>query len=83
MRRKAYTTLLRKGETEHEREVKKPRNPLIFYYVAVLLALMLLNMLVVPWVSQNQIIEVDYGTFVSMLGNGEVGRVEIQEQATL
>ncbi|MCD8191924.1 MAG: hypothetical protein LUD55_03910 [Oscillospiraceae bacterium] len=63
--------------------MKKPRNPLIFYYVAVLLALMLLNMLVVPWVSQNQIIEVDYGTFVSMLGNGEVGRVEIQEQATL
>lgn len=64
-------------------EVKKPRKPLIFYYVAVLLALMLFNMLVVPWVSQNQIIEVDYGTFVSMLGNGEVGRVEIQEQATL
>ncbi|MCD8344283.1 MAG: ATP-dependent zinc metalloprotease FtsH [Oscillospiraceae bacterium] len=64
-------------------EVKKPRKPLIFYYVAVLLVLMLFNMLVVPWVSQNQIIEVDYGTFVSMLGNGEVGRVEIQEQDNL
>ncbi|MCC8079036.1 MAG: ATP-dependent zinc metalloprotease FtsH [Oscillospiraceae bacterium] len=64
-------------------EVKKPRKPLIFYYVAVLLALMLFNMLVVPWVSQNQIIEVDYGTFVSMLGGGEVGRVEIQEQDNL
>ncbi len=64
-------------------EVKKPRKPLIFYYVAVLLILMLFNMLVVPWVSQNQIIEVDYGTFVSMLGDGEVGRVEIQEQDNL
>ncbi len=82
MRRKAYTKLLRKGETEHERS-EKPRKPLIFYYVAVLLALMLFNMLVVPWVSQNQIIEVDYGTFVSMLGGGEVGRVEIQEQDNL
>ncbi|MCD8374106.1 MAG: ATP-dependent zinc metalloprotease FtsH [Oscillospiraceae bacterium] len=64
-------------------EVKKPRKPLIFYYVAVLLVLMLFNMLVVPWISQNQIIEVDYGTFVSMLGDGEVGRVEIQEQDNL
>ncbi|MCD8016416.1 MAG: ATP-dependent metallopeptidase FtsH/Yme1/Tma family protein [Oscillospiraceae bacterium] len=73
---------MRKGETEHERS-EKPKKSLIFYYVAVLLALMLFNMLVVPWVSQNQIIKVDYGTFVSMLGNGEVGRVEIQEQDNL
>ena len=61
-------------------EVKTPKKPLIFYYVIVLLILMLFNFVAMPWLSQYQIQEVDYNTFVSMTEKGEIGRVEIQEQ---
>lgn len=45
------------------KEVKQPKKPLIFYYLVVILALMLFNALVMPWFTQGQIQEVDYGTF--------------------
>ena len=60
-------------------EVKKPKKPLIYYYVIVLLVLMLFNFLAMPWMAQRQIVEVDYNTFISMVGDGQVGRAEIQE----
>lgn len=46
----------------------------------MLLVLLLFNLLAMPWLSQRQIKEVDYGTFLSMVENGEVGRAELQEQ---
>ena len=58
-------------------EVKTPKKPLIFYYGIVLLVLLLFNLLAMPWLSQRQIKEVDYGTFLSMVENGEVGRAEL------
>ena len=61
-------------------EVKTPKKPLIYYYGIVLLVLLLFNLLAMPWLSQRQIKEVDYGTFLSMVENGEVGRAELQEQ---
>lgn len=61
-------------------EVKTPKKPLIFYYCVVMLALMLFNLLAMPWLAQRQIEEVDYNTFNAMVESGEVGRVEIQEQ---
>ena len=61
-------------------EVKRPKKPLIFYYIIVLLILMLFNLLAMPWLAQRQIQEVDYGTFMSMIENGEIGQVQIQEQ---
>ena len=61
-------------------EVKPPKKPLIYYYVIVLLVLMLINFLAVPWMAQRQIREVDYNTFNSMVQEGQVGRVQIQEQ---
>ena len=42
-------------------EVKRPKKPLIFYYVVVLIVLLLLNLLMVPWLAQRQVQEVDYG----------------------
>ena len=60
--------------------VKTPKKPLIYYYGIVLLVLLLFNLLAMPWLSQRQIKEVDYGTFLSMVENGEVGRAELQEQ---
>ena len=61
-------------------ELKTPKKPLIYYYGIVLLVLLLFNLLAMPWLSQRQIKEVDYGTFLSMVENGEVGRAELQEQ---
>ena len=61
-------------------EVKTPKKPLIYYYVIVMLVLLLFNFLAMPWISQSQIQEVDYNTFLSMTEKGEVSRVEIQEQ---
>lgn len=61
-------------------EVKRPKKPLIYYYGIICLALILFNLLAMPILSERQIKEVDYGTFMSMTENGEIGRVEIQEQ---
>ena len=61
-------------------EVKTPKKPLIYYYCVVVLVLMLFNLLAMPWLAQRRIVEVDYGTFISMVENGQVGRAEIQEQ---
>ena len=61
-------------------EVETPKKPLIYYYCVVVLVLMLFNLLAMPWLAQRRIVEVDYGTFISMVENGQVGRAEIQEQ---
>ena len=61
-------------------EVKKPKKPLIYYYVIVLLILMAFNFLAMPWLTQRQIQQVDYGTFIEMAENKELGRVEVQQQ---
>ena len=60
-------------------EVRSPKKPLIFYYIVAMLLVMLFNFIAMPWLSQYQIQEVDYNTFVSMTENGEIGRAEIQE----
>ena len=61
-------------------EVKTPKKPLIYYYVIVLLVLMLVNFLAMPWIAQRQIKEVDYNTFISMLEEGEVAQIQLQDQ---
>ena len=61
-------------------EVKPPKKPLIYYYFIVMLALVLFNLLAMPLLSQSRIRETDYGTFLTMIENGEVGEVEINEQ---
>ena len=64
-------------------EVKKPKKPLIFYYSIVLLIILLFNVIIVPTVRQLQIKEVDYGTFMTMTENGEIGKVEVQDNRIL
>ena len=64
-------------------EVKRPKRPLIYYYGVIVLILLLFNLLALPKLSQWQVVEVDYGTFRSMTEDGQVGRVEIQEQENL
>ena len=62
-------------------EVKSPKKPLIYYYLAAILLVVLFNMLAMPWLAEHQIQEVDYNTFVSMTENSEIGKVEIQQQS--
>ena len=61
-------------------EIKKPKKPLIFYYVIVMLILLLFNFLAMPWLAQRQVQEVDYGTFMTMTKEKNIGQVEVQEQ---
>ena len=60
-------------------EVKQPKKPLAYYYGIVLAVLLLFNLLVMPMITDAQIEEVDYGTFMSMTEKREIGRVEIED----
>ena len=61
-------------------EVKKPRKPLIYYYVIVLMVLVLFNFLFMPWVAERQIKEVGYEKFMQMTEEEDIGRVEIDQE---
>ena len=60
------------------KEVKTPRKPLAIYYAIVLLTLLLLNLVLLPWMSERQVEEVDYGTFMTMTEEKNIGRVDIE-----
>ena len=64
-------------------EVKTPKKPLISYYCVVILLLLLFNMLVMPTISQRQVKEVDYNTFMEMTYNDNIGKVELQDNQIL
>ena len=61
-------------------EVKSPKKPMMYYYTIALILLLAFNFVAMPWISEHQIKEVDYNTFINMVDNGEVSAVEIQEQ---
>ena len=60
-------------------ELKKPKKPLMFYYGIVMLIIILFNFFAVPWIAGQQVKEVDYGTFMSMIEEKNIGLVEISE----
>ena len=60
-------------------EVKRPKKPLIFYYVIAMVILLAINLFTVPWLAQRQVKEVDYGTFIQMAEDKDLGLVEVQE----
>ena len=64
-------------------EVKQPKKPLMWYYSVVLIAILLFNVLVMPMIADMKIKEVDYGTFMSMTEQKDIGRVEIQDNQIL
>ena len=59
-------------------EVKRPKRPLIFYYVVMILVILLFNCIVAPYIAGKAISDVDYGTFMTMTENGEIGKVQLQ-----
>ena len=60
------------------KEVKPSKKPLAIYYAIVLAVLLLLNLVLVPWMSERQVEEVDYGTFMTMTEEKDIGRVDIE-----
>ena len=60
------------------KEVKSPKKPLIYYYGIALLLIFLFNILVMPLIAQEKVKEVDYGTFMSMTEQKNIGKVEVQ-----
>ncbi len=61
------------------KEVKTPKKPLIYYYLIVLLVLLVFNMIVTPMLTQRQVTEVDYGTFMRMMEEENIGLVEVSD----
>ena len=61
------------------KEVKPPRKPLFYYYGIALVVLLLINFLLVPLVARHAVQEVDYGTFMAMTENKEIGKVEVED----
>ena len=60
-------------------EIKKPRKPLIYYYMIVLAVLLLFNFLIMPWAAERRIREVGYETFMEMTESRDIGKVEIDQ----
>ncbi len=61
------------------KEVKSPKKPLLYYYGIVLLIIFAFNLLVAPMLTQSQVTEVDYGTFMDMIDQGDIGIVQVED----
>lgn len=61
------------------KEVKSPKKPLLYYYGIVLLIILLCNLFLPPMLSRNQVTEVDYGTFMDMIEQQDIGVVQIED----
>ena len=61
------------------KEVKSPKKPLIYYYCIVLLIILLFNMLITPMITRSRVVEVDYGTFMDMIDDQNIGVVQVED----
>ena len=64
-------------------EVKTPKKPIVYYYIVAFLVVFLINVLLIPWIAKKSIQEVDYGTFMQMTIDKEIGSVQIEENQIL
>ena len=58
---------------------ENPKKPLIYYYGIVLLVLIVFNLVVSPILMEHQVEETDYGTFMSMINDKNIGKVEVED----
>ncbi len=61
------------------KEVKKSRKPWLYYYGIVLIIIGVINLLIIPMFAKSQVKEVDYGTFMQMTEEKNIGKVNIDE----
>lgn len=64
-------------------EIKKPRKPLIYYYTIALLTLLVINFFFLPGIAESKIKEVDYSTFMKMIEDKDLDKVEIESNRIL
>ena len=60
-------------------EVKRPKKPLIYFYIVMIVATLVFNCVIAPYIARKAIENVDYGTFMTMTENREIGKVQIQQ----
>ena len=60
------------------KQVQKPKKPLIVYYLIVLAVLLVFNFFIFPMMTRNHIEEVDYGTFLNMVEEKQVSKVQLE-----
>ena len=65
------------------KEVKSPKKPLAYYYVIIVSILLLFNLFFAPSLMRRQVQEVDYGTFMSMIDEKNIGKVEVEDSEIL
>ncbi len=61
------------------KEKKNPQKSIIYFYVAMLITVLVLNTFVIPLIFKQEISQVDYSTFLAQIEKGSVKTVEIQE----
>ena len=64
-------------------EIKRPRRPILIFYIIVLLLLFVFNAMIAPMLAEQQVQEVDYGTFMTMTEKEQIGSVQIEENKIL
>ncbi len=60
------------------KKIEKPRKPLVVYYLIVLAVLVVFNLIIIPMMTGSSIVEVDYGTFLTMLEDKQVSKVQLE-----
>ena len=53
---------------------------MLYYYGVVLLVLLVFNLIVTPLLLKEEVTEVDYGTFMSMTEDKNIGQVQVEDQ---
>ncbi len=65
------------------KEVKSPKKPLLYYYGIVLLIIFLFNLVITPMLTRREVAEVDYGTFMDMIDDKDIGLVQVEDSQIL
>ena len=61
------------------KEVKSPKKPLIYYYSIAIIIILLFNLLIAPMIMDKQVTQVDYGKFMRMIDDGNIGSVQVED----
>ena len=61
------------------KEVKSPKKPLLYYYLIITAAILIFNLIFTPLLLKEQVKDVDYGTFMSMIEKKEIGEVQVED----
>ena len=61
------------------KEVKNPKKPLAYYYSITLIALLLFNIFVAPLLNRQHVEQTDYSTFMRMIAEKKIGKVDVSD----